>query len=81
MPPMHIDRDLEPSRPALDRDAERDRDVDRHRREIYAQQPRRPFSDRVDGAVRDVGTFRAVALADLIKDPKGGSQECEVFEL
>ena len=80
---MHIKRDLEPSRPALDRDVERDLDVDRfeHRREVDTQQPRRAFSDRVDGVVRDVGTFRAVALADLMKGPKGGSQEYEVFEL
>ena len=56
---MTIDRDIEPSRPAPDRDAGRDRDPDRHghRRESDAKHPRRDFSDRVDGVV---------ALADLI---------------
>ena len=48
---MTIDRDIEPSRPAPDRDAGRDRDPDRHghRRESDARHPRRDFSDRVDG--------------------------------
>ena len=65
---MNIDRDIEPSRPAPDRDAGRDRDPDRHghRREYDAKHPRRDFSDRVDGVVRDVAVFRVVALADLI---------------
>ena len=65
---MNIDRDLEPARPAPDRDAGRDRDPDRHghRREYDAKHPRRDFSERVDGVVRDVAAFRVVALADLI---------------
>ena len=65
---MNIDRDIEPSRPAPDRDADRDRDAERHghRREYDAKHPRRDFSDRVDGVVRDVAAFRVVALADLI---------------
>ncbi len=36
-----------------------------HRREYDARQPRRSFDERVDGLVRDVGAFRAVALKDL----------------
>ena len=65
---MTIDRDIEPSRPAPDRDAGRDRDPARHghRRESDATHPRRDFSDRVDGVVRDVAAFRVVALSDLI---------------
>ena len=38
-----------------------------HRREYDPQQPRRSFEERVDGLVRDVGAFRAVALRDLVK--------------
>ena len=66
---MNIDLDVEPSRPAPDRDEGRDRDVHRsgHRREYDARKPRRSISDRVDGVVRDVGTFRAVALSDVVK--------------
>ena len=41
-----------------DRDPGRDRDV--HRREFDARQPHRSLSDRVDGVVYDVGTFRVV---------------------
>ena len=65
---MTMDRDIEPSRPPPDRDADRDRDPARqgHRREHDARQPCRDFSDRVDGVVRDVATFRVVGLADLI---------------
>ena len=65
---MDIDRDIEPSRPAPDRDADRDRDTERHghRRAYDAKQPRRDFSERVDGVVRDVAAFRVVALSDLI---------------
>ena len=65
---MNIDRDIEPSRPAPDRDAGRDRDPEHrgHRREYDAKHPRRDFSDRVDGVVRDVAAFRVVALSDLI---------------
>ena len=50
------------------RDPGRDRDVRRsgHRREFDARQPHRSLSDRVEGVVRDVGTFRAVALADVV---------------
>ena len=51
-----------------ERDPGRDRDVHRsgHRREFDARHPRRSLSDRVEGVVRDVGTFRAVALADIV---------------
>ena len=54
--------------PQQDRDQGRDRDVRRsgHRREVDARQPRRSLSDRIEGVVRDVGTFRVVALADLV---------------
>ena len=38
-----------------------------HRREYDARQPRRTFDERVEGVVRDVGAFRAVALKDLIE--------------
>ena len=71
---MTIDRDIEPSRPAPDRDAGRDRDPARHghRRESDAKHPRRDFSDRVDGVVRDVAAFRVVALADLITQQYDG---------
>jgi len=37
-----------------------------HRREYDPRQPRRSFAERVNGAIRDVGTFRAVALRDLV---------------
>ena len=37
-----------------------------HRREHDPRQPRRSFTERVNGAIRDVGTFRAVALRDLV---------------
>lgn len=37
-----------------------------HRREHDPRQPRRSFAERVDGAIRDVGMFRAVALRDLV---------------
>ena len=50
-----------------DRDPGRDRDVHRrgHRREFDARQPHRSLSDRVDGVVYDVGTFRVV-----LSDPR-----------
>ena len=66
---MHIDLDVEPSRPVPDREAERPREPERrgHRREYDARELHREFSDRVDGVVRDVAAFRAVAQADLIK--------------
>ena len=38
-----------------------------HRREHDARQPRRSFDERVDGVIRDVGAFRAVALRDLVE--------------
>ena len=38
-----------------------------HRREYDGRQPRRTFEARVDGVVRDVGAFRAVALRDLVE--------------
>ena len=71
---MHIDLDIEPSRPAPDREAERPQDPERrgHRREYDAREPRREFSDRVDGVVRDVAAFRTVALTDLIKQQFDG---------
>lgn len=37
-----------------------------HRREYDPRQPRRSFAERVNGSIRDVGTFRAVALRDLV---------------
>lgn len=37
-----------------------------HRREYDPRQPRRSFAERVNGAVRDIGMFRAVALQDLV---------------
>ena len=37
-----------------------------HRREYDRRQPRRAFAERVNGAIRDVGMFRAVALQDLV---------------
>ena len=65
---MQIDLDVEPSRLAPDQEAERPREPERrgHRREYDPREPRREFSDRVDGVVRDVAVFRAVAQADLI---------------
>ena len=71
---MNIDRDIEPSRPAPDRDAGRDRDPARHghRHESDAKRPRRDFSERVDEVVRDVAAFRVVAQADLITHQFGG---------
>lgn len=65
---MHIDRAIEPSRSAPARDAGRDRNIARlgHRRAYDAKRPRRDFSARVDGVVRDVAAFRVVALSDLI---------------
>ena len=65
---MHIDLDVEPSRPAPDREAKRPQEPERrgHRREYDDREPRREFSDRVDGVVRDVAAFRTVALTDLI---------------
>ena len=65
---MHIDLDVEPSQPVPDREAERPREPERrgHRREYDPREPHREFSDRVDGVVRDVAAFRAVAQADLI---------------
>ena len=62
---MPIDLDVEPSRPVPDREAERPREPAR-RREYDPREPRREFSDRVDGVVRDVAAFRTVALTDLI---------------
>ena len=38
-----------------------------HRREYDGRRPQRAFGARVDGVVRDVGAFRAVALRDLIE--------------
>ena len=65
---MQIDLDVEPSQRTPDQEAERPREPERrgHRREYDPREPRREFSDRVDGVVRDVAVFRAVAQADLI---------------
>ena len=79
---MNIDLEIEPERPAPepkgnlpgDRTAERpgaarpDRDRERtgHRREYDAREPRRDMSERIDGMMRDIGTFRTIALTDLI---------------
>ena len=38
-----------------------------HRREYDSEKPRRSFDERLDGLVRDVGAFRAVALRDLVE--------------
>ena len=71
---MNIDLDVEVSRPVPDREAERTREPERtgHRREYDGREPRRTFSERVDGVVRDVAAFRAVAQADLIKEQFDG---------
>ncbi len=61
---MPIDLDVEPSRPVPDREAERPRE------------PRREFSDRVDGVVRDVVAFRTVAGAVKASDV---GHECAVY--
>ena len=65
---MHLDLDIEPSRPTPDREPERPREPERrgHRREVDAREPRRAFTERVDGVVRDVAAFRAVAFTDLV---------------
>ena len=52
------------------RDDGRGRVVERrrgHRREVDARRPRRRLEARLDGVVRDVGAFRAVALPDLVE--------------
>ena len=38
-----------------------------YRREYDGRQPRRSFEARIAGVVRDVGTFRAVALRDMVE--------------
>ena len=50
-----------------DRDQPIGRERRGHRREYDGRQPRRTFEVRVDGVVRDVGAFRAVALRDLVE--------------
>ena len=59
-----------------DREPERDergdvrseaRERSGHRREYDGRLPRRSFDERVEGVVRDVGAFRAVALRDLVE--------------
>ena len=50
-----------------DRDQPIGREQRGHRREYDGRQPRRTFEVRVDGVVRDVGAFRAVALRDLVE--------------
>ena len=71
---MNIDLDIEPSRPVPDREAERPLAPERtgHRREYDGREPRRAFSERVDGVVRDVAAFRAVAYADLVTQQFNG---------
>ncbi len=51
------------------RDGRRDERPGRsgHRREYDGRTPRRTLEARIDGVVRDVGAFRAVALRDLIE--------------
>ena len=53
--------------PARDERREERRERRGHRREVDGRQPRRTFEARVDGVVRDVGAFRAVALTDLVE--------------
>lgn len=43
-----------------------------HRREHDPRQPRRSFAERMNGAIRDVGMFRAVALRDLVEQQFNG---------
>ena len=75
---MNIDLEVEPSpvpdrkdessQPGLGLAAERSQEPERtgHRREHDAREPRREFTDRVDGVVQDAAAFRAVAFADLV---------------
>ena len=57
----------EQQRRGADRERLRDRrERSGHRREHDPRQPRRSFAERVNGAIRDVGMFRAVALQDLV---------------
>ena len=73
-PSPGLDREAErPREPKPERDelAERrdgNRAVERtgHRREHDAREPRREFSDRVDGVVQEAAAFRAVAYSDLV---------------
>ena len=71
---MNIDLEIEPSRPTPEREPERPRAPERtgDRREYDAREPRRAFSDRVDGVVRDVAAFRAIAQVDLITEQFNG---------
>ena len=75
---MNIDLDIEPSRsapePEREPDQGKDRTVERqgHRRAYDAREPRREMSERVDSMMRDVGAFRAIALADLITQQFNG---------
>ena len=76
---MNLDVNYSPERAVSERDhghsrdqqQERDQGCDRdvlrsgHRREFDARYPRRSLSDQVEGVVRDVGTFRTVALVDI----------------
>lgn len=61
-----MDRDPASRRPRRDRDREIGGERSGHRREYDGRQPHRSFHSRVDGVVRDVGTFRAVALKDVV---------------
>ena len=62
---LHADRSRRDFRPREDRPRRPERRG--HRREYDGRAPRRSFGSRVDGVVRDVGTFRAVALKDLVE--------------
>ena len=60
--------DRDPALPGELRDPRSDgRTRSGYRREYDAGKPRRSFDERLDGLVRDVGAFRAVALRDLIE--------------
>ncbi len=60
------DRDPEVRDEGRDRRPD-DRGRSGHRREYDAEKPRRSFDERLDGLVRDLGAFRAVALKDLVE--------------
>ena len=47
--------------------ADQERERTGHRREYDGRGPQRSFAARIDGVVRDVGMFRAVALKDVVE--------------
>ena len=61
-------REPKPERDELAERRDGNRAVERtgQRREHDAREPRREFSDRVDGVVQDAAAFRAVAYSDLV---------------